>query len=79
MQQDWSKETLQNPNGSPLRARAARALGFMDTNAYLMQKMLLPDVEFDELLDEFLVQQLGPEWPKKFERFRNERQNTPRP
>lgn len=59
---DWPKAALENGTGSPLLARAACVRGFADTNAYLVEKLLLPHAEFCELLDSMLTEKLGPEW-----------------
>src|SRR5208283_31290 len=40
-QYDWPKKTLENPDGSPLRAAAAAVRGFVDTVLYLIKKGLL--------------------------------------
>jgi hypothetical protein len=61
-QYDWPKRTLENPDGSPLLARAACIRGFVDTNYYLMVKLLLPGPEFYELLDALLTEKFGPKW-----------------
>jgi hypothetical protein len=61
-QYDWPKATLENCDGSPLLARAACARGFADTNAYLVEKLLLPHAEFCELLDAMLTEKFGPKW-----------------
>ncbi len=61
-QHDWAKEMLENSSGSPLLARAACVRGFVDTNTYLVDKLLLPHAEFCELLDSMLAEKLGPEW-----------------
>jgi len=61
-QYDWPKATLENKARSPLLARAACVRGFVDTNAYLVDKLLLPHAEFCELLDSMLAEKLGPEW-----------------
>lgn len=63
-QYEWPKETLENPNRSPLRAAAARVRGFDDVLYYLIEKLLLETPEMLEELDSFLVEKLGPEWWK---------------
>ncbi len=63
-QYEWPKETLENPNGSPLRAAAARIRGFIDVVYYLIEKLLLGIPEALEELDDFLVKIRGPEWWK---------------
>jgi hypothetical protein len=50
VQYDWPKRTLENPDRSPLLARAARIRGFIDTNKYLTKQFLQPIPEFDECL-----------------------------
>jgi len=61
-QYDWPSETLENPDRSPLLARAACIRGYADTNVYLMETLLLSHAEFCELLEEFLIQKFGPRW-----------------
>jgi hypothetical protein len=61
-QGDWPKQTLENPEGSPLLASAGKVRGFTDTNAYLMEKLLLPDAEMLEALDRYLTKRIGPRW-----------------
>jgi hypothetical protein len=69
-QHDWEPGVLQNPNGCPLIAGAARIRGLSDTIAYVLSltdwvvKMLIA-------LSEFLRHQLGPKWWKgtPLERF----------
>ncbi|HEV2315356.1 MAG TPA: hypothetical protein VGR94_08635 [Candidatus Acidoferrales bacterium] len=63
-QYDWPKETLENPNRSPLRAAAARIRGFIDVVYYLIEKLLLGIPELLEELDDLLVKIRGPEWWK---------------
>jgi hypothetical protein len=74
-QYDWPRATLENPNGSPLLAYAARIRGYIDTNCYLMEKLLLQHAEFWELVDELLTQKFGPEWwrDSKLEKFKPRR------
>ncbi|MGB2795369.1 MAG: hypothetical protein WBC32_18035 [Candidatus Acidiferrales bacterium] len=59
-QHDWPKQTLENPNGSPLLAAAASLRGYSDTTIYLLETLLHP--EMLEALDALLIQKLGPEW-----------------
>ncbi len=61
-QYDWTKNTLENPDGSPLLAAAARHRGYVDTNSYLQEKMLLVTAEMFETLDRHLTDKLGPKW-----------------
>lgn len=61
-QYEWPKETLKNPDRSPLLAAAACIRGFIDTIKYLLDKLLLWVAHFLEALNEFLVAQLGPRW-----------------
>jgi hypothetical protein len=61
-QMDWPKETLENPNRSPLLASAARKRGYADTTVYLIEQLLSKDAEMLETLDAYLVKRLGPKW-----------------
>ena len=66
-QYDWPKKTLENPNGSPLLVGAASIRGFLDTNAYLTEKLILPQAEILEYLDALLTEKFGPDWWKETE------------
>ncbi len=70
-QADWPKRTLENPDGSPLLAGAGCIRGYVDTTLYLAERILLPRAEMLEILDEYLVNELGPKWWKetKLEQF----------
>jgi hypothetical protein len=61
-QQDWPRETLRNPDGSPLLAGAARVRGFVDTIVYLIERGLLWIAAMLEALDAFLKDKLGSKW-----------------
>lgn len=61
-QHDWPRETLENPNGSPLLAAAASLRGYSDTSTYLVERFVLNNPEMLETLDAFLIEKLGPEW-----------------
>ena len=61
-QQDWPKETLRNPDGSPLLRAAACIRGFVDTILYLIREGLLWVAEMLEKLDAFLAETIGPKW-----------------
>jgi hypothetical protein len=61
-QYDWPKDTLQNPDASPLLAGAAQARGYVDTSRYLQEKLLLRNAEIFECLDKFMVEKFGPKW-----------------
>lgn len=61
-QQDWPKETLKNPDQSPLRAAAACIRGFIDTITYLLENLLAWIPPFLETVDAFLVDLFGPHW-----------------
>jgi hypothetical protein len=64
---DWPKETLENPDGSPLLASAARKRGFADTSVYLIERLIHGDAEMLEVLDAYLVRTLGRKWWLKTE------------
>jgi len=61
-QQDWPKETRENPDGSPLLAAAAFIRGFVDTVVYLIQKSLLWIPAMIECLHAFLREHFDPKW-----------------
>lgn len=61
-QADWPKETRENKDGSPLLAAAASIRGFVDWVVYLIQKGVLWVADMLEMLNEFLVDKLGPTW-----------------
>lgn len=77
-QYDWPKPTLENADASPLLARAACIRGYIDTNEYLVQKLLLPGAEVFELLDTLLTEKFGEKWwmNSEFERFVPKRPTT---
>jgi hypothetical protein len=61
-QYDWPRETLQNPDQSPLLRAAACIRGFVDTVRYLMEDFLLWIAELLEKVDAFLRAELGRKW-----------------
>jgi hypothetical protein len=61
-QYEWPPKTWVNPDGSPVRAGAARVRGYCETNDYLVCSLLIPNAEMLETLDEFLENHLGPKW-----------------
>ena len=61
-QEDWPRQTLENPDGSPLLAGAACMRGYVDTTLYFQQELLLRRAEMLEVLDPILKQKLGPRW-----------------
>jgi hypothetical protein len=61
-QAEWPKSTLANLHGSPLLAAAAGLRGFIDTVLYLIEKGLFWIADMLEMLDEFQVKKLGPQW-----------------
>ena len=58
-QYDWPKETLKNPDGSPLLRAAASIRGSVDVLLYLIDKFILWIPEMLEAHDAFLVKKLG--------------------
>jgi hypothetical protein len=64
-QNAWPVKTLENPDRSPLLARAAFVRGFADINAYLIGKFLLQSAEMLELLDTELEKKWGKQWWKR--------------
>ena len=61
-QQDWPKETRENPDGSPLLAAAGCIRGFVDTVVYLIKKGLHWIADLLEGADAWLKNTLGPQW-----------------
>jgi hypothetical protein len=61
-QYDWPRQTLENPNGSPLLAGAAGMRGYVDTNLYLIEQFILPNAAMLEKLDAYFVREFGAEW-----------------
>ena len=60
-QDNWPKETRENPDSSPLLAAAAVLRGFIDTVSYLLERLFWI-VEMLEMAHPFLVKKLGPKW-----------------
>ncbi|MGA8534267.1 MAG: hypothetical protein WB615_09195 [Candidatus Tumulicola sp.] len=73
-QYDWPLNTLQNPEGSPLLAIAARVRGFIDSVTYLIRNLLIRIPEDLEAYDAQLHERLGPKWWLK--RGESEEQNN---
>jgi len=61
-QYGWPKDTLRNPDGSPLLAAAACIRGIRATIVYLLDKLLDWIPEVLEKLEAWLVKTLGPKW-----------------
>jgi hypothetical protein len=61
-QEDWSKETRENPRGSPLLAASGCIRGFMDTVVYLIKSLLGWIPECLEQVDVMLTRHYGPHW-----------------
>ena len=61
-QQDWPRQTLQNPDGCPLLRTAACVRGVIDYLHYLINKFLHWIPEMLEMLSAFLKERVGPKW-----------------
>lgn len=61
-QYDWPKETLRNPEASPLLAAAAALRGFSNIVTYLLDKLIIAAALLLEALDIYLFEELGPKW-----------------
>lgn len=61
-QYDWPARTLQNPEGSPLLAIAARNRGFIDFVSCLIHELLEPIPGDLEACDAQLREKFGPQW-----------------
>jgi hypothetical protein len=57
--QDWPKETLENPDKSPLLAAAGCIRGFCDTLVYLIEELLLWIADLLERLHCILIEKFG--------------------
>jgi hypothetical protein len=72
MQEDWPEDTLRNPRRSPLRRRAAAQRAARDTLCRAVER-LDADSQMNEELDEFLVEEVGENWPDLFRKFNRRR------
>jgi hypothetical protein len=61
-QQDWPKETRENPRGSPLLKGAGCVRGFIDTLYNLIRRLLGWIPEMLEQLDALLTKLFGARW-----------------
>ena len=61
-QQDWPKETRDNPRGSPLLKGAAHVRGFIDTLRLFVMRLLGWIPEMLEQLDALLTKLFGGRW-----------------
>jgi hypothetical protein len=66
-QQDWPKQTRENPESSPFIAAAACIRGFIDTIVYLINKGLHWIADMLEMADAHLTERLGKQWWKNTE------------
>jgi hypothetical protein len=60
----WPKQTLENPDRSPLLAAAAQIRGFADTMMYMIREFILPIATMLEYMDTMLPNKLGKKWWK---------------
>jgi hypothetical protein len=74
-QRDWPRNTLENPEQSTLLAAAAQLRGYIDTNDYLIRKLVIPSLEMLETFDKSLQKQFEPERRrgKKLRQFKPKR------
>lgn len=61
-QQDWEKPLLENPDGCPVVAVAARIRGFADTLIHLLKKLVEWVPQMLVTLSSFLKEELGSNW-----------------
>jgi hypothetical protein len=66
-QSSWPRDTLRNPEGSPLLRAAAALRGWLDTLRLILERTVGWVPAFLETLDGWLGQQLGPRWWDGFE------------
>jgi hypothetical protein len=62
LQNDWEPDTLQNPEGDPLRFAAASIRGFGETCKVMIDHLVFWVAELLEILSEWLRQERGPQW-----------------
>lgn len=58
----WPRETLRNPDGSPLRKAAAALRGWLDILRLIVERTVGWIPPFLETLDVWLCERLGPRW-----------------
>jgi hypothetical protein len=59
---DWPRETLRNPDGSPLLRAAATIRGWLDVMRLLLERAVGGIPDFLERLDAYLREELGSRW-----------------
>lgn len=59
---DWPRDTLRNPDGSPLLRAAACLRGWLDTLRVIIDRTVGWIPPFLEQLDRWLAERLGPGW-----------------
>lgn len=72
LQLRWPRETLRNPDGSPLLQAAALVRGYLDLLYLVIVLTALVPVVLEQL-DEYLRLRLGERWWDDFDAWRNER------
>jgi len=65
-QSEWPRETLRNPDGSPLLQAAASLRGWLDMLRLVLERSVgwVPDLL--ERLDSWLRERIGPRWWEEF-------------
>lgn len=61
-QGEWPRETLRNPDGSPLLQAAAALRGWLDAMRLIIERTVGWIPPLLEVLDAYLRQKLGPRW-----------------
>jgi hypothetical protein len=67
LQSIWPRETLRNPDGSPLLVAAAALRGWLDVLWLMIERTVGWIPAFLEQLDGWLREQLGPRWWDEFD------------
>jgi hypothetical protein len=62
----WRRETLRNPEGSPLIKAAAEIRGWLDILWLILERTVASVPTFLEALDAWLIEEIGPRWWDKF-------------
>jgi len=69
-QVEWPRETLRNPDGSPLLQAAASIRGWLDVLKLVLERTVGGIPETLERLDAWLRERIGPRWWEDFGAWR---------
>jgi hypothetical protein len=72
LQVEWPRETLRNPDGSPVLRAAGALRGWLDTLRLILERTCGWVPTFLEGLDAWLRMKLGERWWEEFDHWRDE-------